>query len=93
MSAAVTQLRQTAATQAEIRSYEPYAFLNEPFSSYSGTKKAVVHIGLVGNDKLNAFLSKCADNGYIAEVFGTLKGQSTVAVMASVVLTARIMTG
>ena len=72
----------TAATQAEIRSYEPYAFLNEPFSSYSGTKKAVVHIGLVGNDKLNAFLSKCADNGYIAEVFGTLKGQSTVAVMA-----------
>ena len=71
-----------AATLAEIRSYEPYAFLSEPFSYYTGTKKTVVFVGLVGNDKLNAFLSKCADNGYIAEVFGTLKGLSTVAVMA-----------
>ena len=71
-----------AAILAEIRSYEPYAVLNEKFSCYSGTKKTVVFVGLIGNDKLNAFLAKCADNGYIAEVFGTLKGQSTVAVMA-----------
>ncbi|MBP5177794.1 MAG: hypothetical protein ILP02_04345, partial [Clostridia bacterium] len=67
-----------AAAEAEVRAFKPYLSLKEKFDFYRNTKKTIVTVGLVGNDKINSFIEKCADNGIIAEVSGSDKGQSTI---------------
>ena len=71
-----------ATAAAEIRAYEPYLCLKEKFDFYHDTKCVFVAVGVIGNDKVTVFLQKSADNGFIAEVLGSERGVSTVALAA-----------
>ena len=74
--------QRTAAVKAKILSFMPYAELKAPFSYYQPTKKTVVYLGLIPNEKVAEFCRRFDEENIVYEVIGAYKGETCVVTLA-----------
>ncbi len=67
---------------SEIKTYEPYAEINEKFSFFKDTDCSLVRFGLIGADKLLKTENLATEKGFVFETVGRYNSDYIVAVVA-----------